>query len=98
MRDEKKIGKYLLCFYNNKNEEINIEQGEVNKKVLENNKEFSDKLQQIENTINSNATDVETKMEKLQNELTSNSAKMLKMNKNIREILNLLKAQDEKKK
>ena len=97
LRRNKIIGKYLFCFYNKKSEEENIEQGEFNKKVLENNKDFSGKLEQIVSKINSNASDMDSKIEKLQNEISSNSAKMLRMSKALREILSYVKPPEEKR-
>ena len=98
MRNQKIIGKYLFCFYNKKNEEENIEQGEFNKKVLENNRDFSDRLEQIVEKMGENSTDMDTKIEKLQNEMTSNSTKMVKMNKTLREMMTMMKTLVEKNK
>ena len=80
-------------------EEENIEQGEFNKKVLENNRDFSDRLEPIVEKMSENSTDMDTKIEKLQNEMTSNSTKMVKINKTLREMMTMIKTLvDEKKK
>lgn len=95
LREQKILGKYFFCFYNDVNEEKIIEQNEFMKTMLENNKIYNEKLEDIQDKIEENSSNLEKKFEKIENELASNSVEMAKINKVVKEILNYLKMPSE---
>ena len=96
MRDQNIIGKYLFCFFNNPSDEQMIENNEFMKTVLETNKFYSKKLEQMESKMNENADALDEKIEKLQNEFSSNSNKLVKISRNLTKLLNFIDVQQEK--